>query len=143
MTSGSAAVNADVRLGAETCAKNTVPATATPTAPPSCWAVPNTPDASPASSRPTAESTTLTSGITRNPSPAPAASSPGTVAHVLTGALECSATSQTAAEPAAISTPPKHRTPRPYFGASETAGATVTNEPAQNASSVSPACVGE
>src|SRR3954452_22004127 len=131
MTSGSAAVNADVRLGAETCAKNTVPAAATPTAPPSCWAVPNTPDASPASSRPTAESTTLTSGMTRKPSPSPATTSPGTSAQVLTGAVLPWATSQIAALPAAISTPPAHSTPGPYRGARLTAGPTATNEPAQ------------
>ena len=123
--------------------KNTVPNTATPTAPPSCCAVPNNPDAPPAASTGTAASTTLTSGMISSASPAPHTTSPGTTGHGLPFTPTCETTSDTPAMPAAISTPPMASTRRPYRCASGTATGAPMKLPALNATAVSPAFSGE
>src|SRR5262249_61183346 len=78
ITTGALCLNASVNGWLSSCEKNTVPTTATPSAPPSCWDVLNIPPAPPAISRGTAASTTLTTGMISTESPIPPITRPGT-----------------------------------------------------------------
>ena len=123
--------------------KKTVPSSATPSAPPSCCAVLNSPDAPPATSAGTAASTTLTSGMISRASPAPATTRPGTIGHGLPFRPTCEAARATPPMPATISTAPPARMRRPCRWANGTATGAATKLPTLNATAVSPAFSGE
>src|SRR5215813_5747681 len=123
--------------------KKIVPSSATPIAPPSCCAVLNSPDAAPAASAGTAASTTFASGMISRASPPPATARPGTTGQELPPTPTSLTTAVTAAVPAAIITPPRTSTRRPYFSARGTAAGAMAKTPALNASAVSPAFSGE
>src|SRR6266566_6697047 len=100
---GRLCVNAWVNECPPSWPKKIVPTTATPSAPPSCCAVLNSPEAPPAAWLGTAASTTFASGMTSRLSPAPARTRPGTTGHGSEPVPTCPAPSWTAPIPAASS----------------------------------------
>ena len=91
--------------------KNTVPTTATPSAPPSCWAVLNMPPAPPATSGHRREDD-VHQRDDHQRQPAPASTRPGTTGHG-SGRADVARAGTTPTTPSAISTPPAARISRP------------------------------
>ena len=122
--------------------KNTVPSTATPTVPPSCWFAFSTPDAEPTSGSVTPASVMSKNGVMARPSPKPHTANEGASAQPVTWPAVVTVSS-TPPSPAAATTAPICSPVRPRRAAST---APDSAEPAAipnaHGACVSPACSG-
>ena len=123
--------------------KKALPMTATPRAPPNCWAVERIPDAPPASWPGTVLRIVLTSGMIRRIRPTPASTRPGTngQAPVCSWAA-CWAACRTQNRPPAMTRAPRISTPRPKLATSGSTAGAARMDPALKATINRPACVG-